>query len=80
MLPFGSIFVVILVEFQRIEDLRVDNDLTQKQVAEYLHMHLEVYRRYEKGIREIPVWAVIKLAALYQCSTDYLLGLTDKKQ
>lgn len=68
------------MDFRRIEDLRVDNDLTQKQVAEYLHMHLQVYRRYEKGIREIPVWAVIKLAELYQCSTDYLLGLTDKKR
>lgn len=68
------------MEFRRIEDLRVDNDMTQKQVAEYLHMHLQVYRRYEKGTREIPVWAVIKLAELYQCSTDYLLGLTDEKR
>lgn len=64
--------------FSRIEDLRTDNDLTQRQVATYLNMHLEVYRRYEKGIREIPVWAVIKLAELYKCSTDYILGLTDK--
>lgn len=68
------------MEFQRIEDLRVDHDLTQKQVAEYLHMHLQVYRRYEKGTREIPVWAVIKLSELYECSTDYLLGLTDEKR
>lgn len=68
------------MEFRRIEDLRVDHDMTQKQVAEYLHMHLQVYRRYEKGTREIPVWAVIKLAELYQCSTDYLLGLTDEKR
>ena len=40
-------------------------------------MHPEVYRRYEKGIREIPVWAVIKLAELYGVTTDYILGLTD---
>ncbi len=40
-------------------------------------MNLEVYRRYEKGLREIPVWAVIKLADYYQTSTDYLLGRTD---
>lgn len=65
------------MHFQRIEDLRVDHDLTQRKVAEYLHMHLEVYRRYEKGVREIPVWALIKLAALYGVSTDYILGLTD---
>ena len=42
-------------------------------------MHPEVYRRYETGIREILVWAVIRLAELYHVSTDYLLGLTDEK-
>lgn len=41
-------------------------------------MNREVYRRYEKGIREIPVWALIKLAGLYGVSTDYILGLTDE--
>ncbi len=63
--------------FQRLEDLRVDHDKTQIQIAEYLNLNREVYRRYEKGIREIPVWAVLKLAELYHTSTDYILGLTD---
>ena len=66
--------------FQRLEDLRVDQDLRQKDVAEYLHMHLEVYRRYEKGIREIPTWAVIQLAELYHTSTDYILGRTNRRE
>lgn len=65
--------------FQRLEDLRVDSDLRQKDVADFLHMHLEVYRRYEKGIREIPVWAVIKLARFYHTSTDYILGLSNQR-
>ncbi len=43
-------------------------------------MHLEVYRRYEKGIREIPVWAVVKLADFYNTSTDYILGRTDRRE
>jgi transcriptional regulator with XRE-family HTH domain len=62
--------------FRRLADLRNDHDMTQRQVAEYLLMHLEVYRRYEKGIREIPVWALIKLAGLYNVTTDYILGLS----
>lgn len=66
--------------FRRIEDLRVDHDKTQIEVAEYLNMQRGVYRRYEKGEREIPVWAVIKLAKYYHTSTDYLLGLTSKKE
>ena len=68
------------MHFQRIEDLRVDSDKTQIEVAEYLNMHRAVYRRYEKGEREIPVWAVIKLAKFYQTSTDYILGLTNRRE
>lgn len=70
--------MVIRMYFPRLEDLRTDSDRTQVDIADYLNMNREVYRRYEKGIREIPVWAVIKLAELYGVSTDYLLGLTDE--
>ena len=62
--------------FQRLEDLRVDHDKTQQEIADILNCNREVYRRYEKGIREIPVWAIIKLADYYKTSTDYILGRT----
>lgn len=65
--------------FDRIEALRVDNDKTQQEIADLLNCQRQVYRRYEKGEREIPVWAVIKLAEYYNCSVDYLLGLSDTK-
>ncbi len=68
------------VTYPRIEDLRIDKDLRQKDVAEYLHMQLEVYRRYEKGERELPIWALIRLAELYHTSTDYILGRTDYRE
>ncbi len=71
---------VIQLYFKRIEDLRTDNDLTQIKVAKYLNMHTTVYRRYEKGVREIPVWALIKLSELYGVSVDYILGLTDNRR
>lgn len=62
--------------FQRLEDLRVDADKTQEEIATVLCCKREVYRRYEKGIYEIPVWALIKLADYYHTSTDYILGRT----
>lgn len=65
------------MEFRRIRDLREDSDKTQQEIAEYLHIHREVYRRYEQGTREMPAWAIIKLAGLYKTSTDYIMGLTD---
>lgn len=64
----------------RIEDLRIDADKTQKEIAKLLNCQREVYRRYEKGEREIPVWAAIKLAEYYDVSLDYLLGLTNEKR
>lgn len=65
--------------FHRIEDLRIDSDKTQQEIADMLNCKREVYRRYEKGLREIPVWALIKLAKYYYVSTDYLLGLSEQK-
>ncbi|QNL44273.1 helix-turn-helix transcriptional regulator [Oscillibacter hominis] len=66
--------------FQRLEDLRIDADKTQEDIADILDCKREVYRRYEKGIHEIPVWALVKLASFYKTSTDYILGLTDIKK
>ncbi len=64
--------------FQRLADLRIDSDKTQQEIADLLDCKREVYRRYEKGVHEIPVWALIKLAEYYGTSTDYILGLTDE--
>lgn len=68
------------MQFQRIEDLRIDSDKTQAQVAAYLGCQREVYRRYEKGTRQIPVDFLIRLSDLYDVSTDYILALTDEKK
>ena len=65
--------------FQRIEDLRIDSDKTQQEIANILGCKREVYRRYEKGTHDIPLWALIKLAEYYETSTDYILGLTNTK-
>lgn len=63
--------------FPRLEDLRIDAEKTQEDIAKVLNCQREVYRRYEKGTFELPVWALIKLAEYYNTSTDYILGLTN---
>lgn len=63
----------------RIRDLREHNELTQKQVAEYLNIKQNTYSQYETGNRQIPIEILIALAILYNTSTDYLLGITDCK-
>lgn len=64
----------------RLRDLREDHDLTQKTVADYLHVRQNTYSQYETGIRQIPIDLLILLAQLYETSTDYLLELTDVSQ
>ena len=59
--------------YKRVRDLREDSDKTQKQIAEYLNMQLTVYQRYERGERELPLWAAIKLAKFYKVTLDYLV-------
>ena len=66
--------------FHRIMDLRKEHHLTQQDVANLLHCQREVYRRYEKGIRDIPVSNILTLARYYNVSVDYFLGETDKRE
>lgn len=61
-------------KYGRVRDLREDNDKTQKDIANLLNMQLTVYRRYENGERELPLWAAIKLADYYKVTLDYLVG------
>lgn len=68
------------MKFRRVRDLREDSDKTQEEVAQYLIMKRGVYQRYESGEREIPVWALLRLAELYHTSTDYILGRTDRRE
>lgn len=63
--------------FRRLRDMRGDHDMKQTDVAKYLGIAQTVYSRYERGFQTIPVEHLIKLADLYNVSTDYLLGRTD---
>lgn len=62
----------------RIRDLREDNDLSQKQVAEMLLCDQSLYSKYERGEREIPLRLLIALAEYYGVSLDYLTCRTDE--
>ena len=64
----------------RIKDLREDADLNQQVLAEYLNVGQSTYSQYENGKRQIPLEALVKLAQFYHVSTDYILGLTDKRE
>ena len=64
----------------RLKDLREDLDITQKTIADYLHIKQNTYSQYENGQRQIPIELLIALAQYYKTSTDYILELTDIKK
>lgn len=65
--------------YYRIRDLREDANLSQRQIAEIIHMHKTTYTRYETGEREIPLNIAILLAKYYNVTLDYIAGLSDSK-
>lgn len=60
-----------------LSELRKENNYTQKYVAEYLGIDRSNYSKYELGKLSISIEILIKLAKLYNVTTDYILCLTD---
>lgn len=65
---------------KQIRDLREDNDYTQQFVADYLGTSQTMYARYERGANELPLRHLIKLCKLYDVSSDYILGISNRKK
>ena len=64
----------------RIRELREDNDLSQKVVAEKINVAQTTYSDYETGKVRIPVEALIMLAKLYNVDLNFISGVTSKKR
>jgi len=69
---------VINVKFERIRNLREDNDYKQVQLANYLCVKQSTYSDYESGMINIPIEALMKLADFYNTSVDFIVGRTDE--
>ncbi|WP_105101246.1 helix-turn-helix transcriptional regulator, partial [Streptococcus suis] len=52
--------------YNRLKNLREDKDLTQAQVAEYLHCSQSAYSRIESGKQDVPTSFLKQLARLYK--------------
>lgn len=68
------------MKLERLRDLRDDKEMTQQQVADYLHINQRTYSRYENDQRMIPYEILSALAGLYDTSIDYLVERTDIKK
>ncbi len=56
--------------------LRKEKGFLQKDVADYLNLTVATVSNYEKNVRMPDLETLVKLADLYDVSTDYLLQRT----
>ena len=63
----------------RLRDLRAKKRLTQTQVAKRLNLSKATISGYENNIKTPSLDVLIQLSALYGASTDYILGLENRK-
>lgn len=63
----------------RIKDLREDGDYTQEQIGKLLHKSQQGYNHIEAGRAELKIEDLITLCRFYNVSSDYIIGLSDKK-
>ena len=64
---------------KRLRELRREYGYKMREVAEILGVSVPTVSAYELGSRAPLLPGLVKIAQLYHCSTDYLLGLEDDK-
>ena len=65
---------------KRLKECRIEQGLTQRQVAIYCDITEKAYQNYELMTREPKLEILQKIADVFDVSIDYLVGRTDKKQ
>mgnify|MGYP000118505089 FL=1 len=61
---------------ERMKNLRQDNNLSQKKVADMLGVAQTTYSQYELEKRPMPIDYLIALCKFYNVSADYMLGVS----
>ena len=62
---------------KRLKQIRIEQGLTIRVVAETLGITVSAYAHYEQGIREPSLEILKKICDLFDVSADYLIGRTD---
>ena len=60
--------------FERLSELRQENNLSRAQLAEKLNVSVRLISYWETGQRECDFDMLIKISDLFSVSIDFLLG------
>ena len=82
--PFWVIYDKIIIKrgkkmkfCERLKQIRIENNMSQKDVYTKLEMSCNGYASYEQGRTEPNIATIIKLCKIFKVSADYLLGIED---
>ena len=64
----------------KLKSARIQNNLSRKVVAQRIGVSVSMVGLYESDVRQPSLFILIKLAAIYKVSVDYLLGIETNKQ
>ena len=64
---------------ERLQELRRERHVTQKNMAEFLGIQMRSYQSYEGGDRRPDYEKLVALADYFDVTTDYLLGRSDRR-
>lgn len=64
------------MKFKNIKKLRLENNLTQEEIAKILGVSRTTYTGWELGTNIIPLRKLFLLSNYYKCSIDYITGLS----
>lgn len=62
----------------RLRNMRIINHMTQREAAEQLKYSTSTINAWENDKNSPPAEVLVKYTEIYNCSADYILGLTDE--
>ena len=62
---------------QRIKELRTENNLTQKKLAELCKVKQSCVSKWERGETLPDIEILISISEVFCVSTDYIIGIKD---
>lgn len=64
----------------RLKEIRIQNHMTQSQVAEAIDISVRQYQKIENLQSELKLSKIVKFCRLFDVSIAYFLGETDEYQ
>ena len=65
---------------RRLREIREDRDLSQAEIGKLINKSQQGYSHIEDGRAELKIDDLIKLCRFYNVTSDYFIGLSERKQ